>query len=92
VIVGSGMEAARLEAMAVARYAVNKTVTRIGPWRLTAGGVPDALAEMLLNVPAPENTDVWAVVCRGRTCLPPITDPEQLLKVLAEDSVREARS
>jgi uncharacterized protein YyaL (SSP411 family) len=91
VIVGSGAEAARLEAMAVARYAVNKTVTRIGPWRLTAGGIPDALAEMLLNVPTPENTDVWAVVCRGRTCLPPITEPEELVKVLAENSVREGR-
>jgi uncharacterized protein YyaL (SSP411 family) len=46
---------------------------------------------MLLNVPTPENTDVWAVVCRGRTCLPPITEPEELVKVLAENSVRERR-
>jgi uncharacterized protein YyaL (SSP411 family) len=89
VVVGSGAEAARLEAMAVARFAVNKTVTRIGPWRLTPGGIPDALAEMLLNVPAPEDAAVWAMVCRGRTCLPPITDSEDLLKVLAEDTVRE---
>jgi uncharacterized protein YyaL (SSP411 family) len=92
VVVGSGPKAARLEAIAVARFAVNKTVTRVGPWRLTVGGVPDALAEMLLNVPAPENASVWAIVCRGRTCLPPVTDPEELLKVLAEDSVSDARS
>jgi uncharacterized protein YyaL (SSP411 family) len=92
VVVGSGLEAARLEAIAVARFAVNKTVTRIGPWRLMAGGVPDALAEMLLNVPAPENASVWAIVCRGRTCLPPVTNPEELLKVLAEDSVSDARA
>lgn len=89
VIVGSGPEAEKLEAMAVARYAVNKTVTRIGPWRLAPGGIPDALAEMLLNIPAPKDTDVWAVVCRGRTCLPPITDSEELLRVLAEDTIRE---
>ena len=91
VVVGSGSEAALLEAMAVARYAVNKTVTRIGPWRLTPGGIPDALAEMLLNVPAPENASVWVMVCRGRTCLPSITDPEELLKVLSEDRIRETR-
>jgi hypothetical protein len=90
-VVGSGSEAALLEAMAGARYAVNKTVTRIGPWQLTQGGIPDALAEMLLNVPAPENASVWAMVCRGRTCLPPITDPEELLKVLSEDRVRKTR-
>jgi uncharacterized protein len=91
VVVGSGPEAARLEAMAVARYAVNKTVTRIGPWRLVAGGIPDALAEMLLKVPVPENADVWAMVCRGRTCLPPITDSEEILKALAEDTIRGVR-
>ena len=91
VIVGSGPEAVRLEAMAVARYAVNKTVTRIGPWRLTPGGIPDALAEMLLNAPAPKDAAVWAIICRGRTCLPPVTDSEELLKALAEDTVRAER-
>jgi len=83
IVVGSGPEAARLEALAVARYAVNKTVMRIAPFRLVPGGIPDALAETLLNVPAPAGVGVWALVCRGRTCLPPITDGEALLKALA---------
>src|SRR5208337_2271705 len=52
VIVGSGPEASRLEATAVARFAVNKTVVRIAPHRLVAGGVPEALAETVLQVPA----------------------------------------
>ena len=91
VVVGSGAEAASLEAMAVARYAVNKTVTCIDPSRLTSGGIPDALAEMLLKVPTPESASVWAMVCRGRTCLPPIADPEELLKVLSEGRVRKTR-
>ena len=82
IIVGSGPEAARLEALAVARYGVNKTVMRIAPFRLVPGGVPDALAEMLLQVPKPAGADVWVVVCRGRTCLPPITEPEALLAAL----------
>jgi len=82
VIVGSGPEAARLEAMAVARYGVQKAVMRIGPFRIVPGGVPPELEQMLLNAPAPEGASVWAIVCRGRTCLPPITDAEALLAAL----------
>jgi uncharacterized protein len=82
IIVGSGAEASRLEGMVVARYGVNKTVMRVAPFRLVPGGIPDALAEMLLNIPKPEGAAVWSVVCRGRTCLPPITDAEELLKAL----------
>jgi hypothetical protein len=82
VVVGSGPEAARLEATAVARFAVNKTVMRIAPVRLVPGGIPEALAETLLQVPAPPGAGVWALVCRGRTCLPPITRDEALLEAL----------
>ena len=35
-------------------FAVNKTVMRIDPARLVAGGVPEALAETLLQVPRAE--------------------------------------
>ena len=85
VVVGSGPEAARLEAMAVARYGVNKTIMRVAPFRLVPGGIPDALAEMLLQAPKPKGHDVYTIVCRGRTCLPPITDPEELLKALESE-------
>ena len=85
VVVGSGPEAARLEAMAVARYGVNKTVMRVAPFRLVPGGVPDTLAEMLLQVPKQKAGSVYTIVCRGRTCLPPITDAEELLKALEGD-------
>jgi uncharacterized protein YyaL (SSP411 family) len=81
-VVGSGPEAARLEATAVARFAVNKTVMRIAPFRLVPGGLPEALAETLLQVPAPGGAEVWALVCHGRTCLPPIADAEALLEAL----------
>jgi len=82
VVVGSGPEALRLEGVALARYAINKTVMRIAPHRLSADGVPGALAEVLLNVPPPEDAEVWALVCHGRTCLPPVTDAEGLLSAL----------
>ncbi len=82
VVIGSGPEAARLEATAVARFAINKTVLRISPHRLVPGGIPEALAETLLQLPAPAAADAWALVCRGRTCLPPVTNAEALLKSL----------
>lgn len=86
VIVGSGPEAARLEATAMARYSVNKTVLRIAPQQLVKDELPEALAETLLEVPVPGKAEAWAMVCRGRTCLPPITDAESLLEVLEVQS------
>ncbi|MGA2536341.1 MAG: thioredoxin domain-containing protein [Terracidiphilus sp.] len=81
IVVGTGPEALRLEATAVARFAVNKTVMRIPPNRLVAGKLPPSLEEFLPHVPPPGVT-AWALVCKGRTCLPPITDPEALLEAL----------
>ena len=82
VVVGSGPEAARLEGAAMARFAVNKTVVRLAPFRLVKQGIPDSLAETLLQAPAPPGAKAWALVCHGRTCLPPITDAEDLLEAL----------
>jgi uncharacterized protein YyaL (SSP411 family) len=83
VVVGAGPEAHRMEATAVARFAVNKTVMRIEPFRLVPGGIPVGLAETLLQVPAPHGAAAWVMVCRGRTCLPPVTDLESLLEALS---------
>ncbi|MGA8730358.1 MAG: thioredoxin domain-containing protein [Terracidiphilus sp.] len=82
VVVGSGPEAERLEALAVAGFAVNKTVMCIVPSRLVPGGVPEALAETLLHAPVPSGVEAWAMVCRGRTCMPPITQADALLEAL----------
>jgi uncharacterized protein YyaL (SSP411 family) len=82
VVVGSGPEADRLESLALARFAVNRTVIRIAPERLVPGGIPEALAETLLHAPKPEGAQAWAIVCLGHTCLPPITDAGALAKLL----------
>jgi uncharacterized protein YyaL (SSP411 family) len=82
VVVGSGPEALRLEGVALARYAIHKTVMRIAPHRLSAEGIPGALTDVLLNVPPPAGAEVWALVCHGRTCLPPVSDAEGLLSAL----------
>ena len=82
IVVGSGPEAFRLEATAVARFGVNKTVIRITPHTLATESLPEALSEVLPHVPQPVGASAWALVCTGRTCLPPITDPEALLEAL----------
>jgi uncharacterized protein len=57
-------------------------VMRIAPHNLTAERLPEALEAVLPLVPPPAGGAAWALVCTGRTCLPPITDPEKLLEAL----------
>jgi len=82
VVVGTGAEADQLEALATARFAVNKTVIRLSPETVAAGALPDALAETVGQVPKPEGKLAWALVCRGRTCMPPVWGPEGLLHAM----------
>jgi uncharacterized protein YyaL (SSP411 family) len=82
VIVGSGAEADELETVAVARFAVNKMVIRLTPPQIVADGLPESLAETVLQVPRLEGSAAWALVCRGRVCMPPVTNAEELLQAL----------
>ncbi len=86
VVIGSSDEADRLEALAVAGFAINKTVLRFEAPQLVPGGLPEALAETLLQVPAPADAEAWVMICRGRACLPPITDADALLEALEQAS------
>ena len=82
VVIGSGPEAINFERLALSRFTVSRTVIRITPERLLPGGIPPALAETLLHAPRPEGAAAWAIICRGRTCLPPITGVKALTEVL----------
>jgi hypothetical protein len=86
VVVGSGPSAESLEAQALASFAVNRTVMRIAPERLVPEGLPPALAETLLHAPRPEGAIAWAIICKGNTCLPPITDAKELSAALQNPS------
>jgi hypothetical protein len=44
--------------------------------------LPPALAETIPNLPAVKQGKTVAVVCSGFTCQPPVTNPEELLKIL----------
>jgi uncharacterized protein YyaL (SSP411 family) len=83
VVVASGPEAMRFESLALARFAVNKTVMCIAPERLIPEGLPEALAETLLSFPKPETEQAWALVCHGHTCLPPVTNVQKLDELLS---------
>jgi uncharacterized protein YyaL (SSP411 family) len=84
VVVGRGEEASRMEAAAVARFAVNKTVIRLSPRQLAEHELPEALAETVGQVPAPETAGAWALVCTGRSCLPPVTSSDEIAAILHE--------
>ena len=75
-IAGSDGQARELEAAAIAGFAVNKSVIRVGH------GLPPALAETLPNLPSVEGS--YAVICKGNTCLPPVQSVEALVEVLRE--------
>ncbi|HLY40969.1 MAG TPA: thioredoxin domain-containing protein [Terracidiphilus sp.] len=83
VVVGSGQEAERLAMAAIPGFAVNKTVVRIAQNALVPGGLPDGLAETVLQVPKP-GAKAWALVCRGRTCFPPVSDPDAVQQFLKQ--------
>jgi uncharacterized protein YyaL (SSP411 family) len=85
VVVGSGEIAHELYRAATQPFAFNKTVLRITDNEAAAAYLPPALAQTVPNLPGVAEGNTMAVVCSNFTCLPPITDPEEL-----ERTVREA--
>ena len=82
VVIGEGVEAKKLAAIATARYAVNKEVIVLRPGQVTAENLPPVLAETLPHLPELASGAAFAVVCRGTSCQPPTRDPEKLLEEL----------
>jgi uncharacterized protein len=82
VIVGEDDAAHRLAAIALARYAVNKSVVVLRPAQVTGANLPPVLAETLPHMPglSATSTRPIALVCRGATCLPPATTAEELIE------------
>jgi hypothetical protein len=83
VIVGEDADADNLAALATARYLVNKSVLRFTHSQLKPENLPPVLAETLPQLPQLDASTSFAVVCRGRTCLPPITDGAALVEAIS---------
>jgi uncharacterized protein YyaL (SSP411 family) len=84
VIAGSGAEADRLLAAAVARFSLNKSVLHLAEGEIVPQMLPPALAETIPNLPAIKEGKTVAVVCSGFACQPPIADPSGLANVLGQ--------
>jgi uncharacterized protein YyaL (SSP411 family) len=83
VVVGEDEHARRLEAVALFRYAANKSVVRLSHRKILQGDLPEALAETLPNLPELRDGRTYALVCSGTSCMAPINDEETLLATLA---------
>jgi uncharacterized protein YyaL (SSP411 family) len=79
-VIGSDETARELERVALRGFAVNKSVVRLP--RVEAGQLPPELAATLPRLPGLEYS--CAVLCKGRSCLPPVHTAEELLSALAE--------
>jgi uncharacterized protein YyaL (SSP411 family) len=79
-VIGEDALADDLFAMAMARYAVNKSVIRLSKEQGSA--LPPALTETLPHLPVAEGS--VAVVCKGNACLPPIRRVEDLIAALVD--------
>jgi uncharacterized protein YyaL (SSP411 family) len=78
-VIGDDALAEELARTAMVGYAVNKSVVRLR-WE-QMGALPPALAETLPHLR--EGGSV-AVVCRGMSCLPPVSSVEELVAALAD--------
>ncbi|HEY7099084.1 MAG TPA: thioredoxin domain-containing protein [Terriglobales bacterium] len=72
-----------LERAAVESFALNKTVFALPKSAAIAPNLPPALAETIPNF-AKNTKGSVAIVCSGFTCLPPISDPDELRRLLRE--------
>ncbi len=82
VLMGDEPAVDELELVALARYAVNKTVLRVRPGQLAH--MPPALQQTLPHLPPTEPGKAMALVCVGNTCHPPVHTAEDLMVVLQE--------
>jgi uncharacterized protein YyaL (SSP411 family) len=81
-VIGEDAEARKLEAVALARYAVNKSVIRFQ--RSQMGALPRSLAETLPHLPGLKDgaSGSFAVVCNGKGCLPPVRTVDELIAAM----------
>jgi uncharacterized protein YyaL (SSP411 family) len=84
-VIGDDATAVAMEAAALRRFAVNKSVVRLK--RVQLGAQPLDLLPPALQATLPHlnsaNDGSFAVVCSGNTCHAPVASPEELKELLA---------
>ncbi len=84
VVVGEDDQATALLKVAVAPFAVNKSVVHLTDSEAVAQNLPPALAETVPSVPALKNKKSVAIVCTDFSCQPPVENPGELSDLLRE--------
>lgn len=79
-VIGNDSDSHRLEAVALARFAINKSVLHLTREQLR--NLPPALAETLPHLPQLKEPGSFAIVCSGNRCQPPVKTVEDLLQVM----------
>jgi len=81
-VIGDDADARRLETVALARYAVNKSVIRFR--RDQIAELPPTLAQTLPHLPDLKDASSvsFAVVCNGKGCLPPVRTVDDLIAAM----------
>jgi len=83
VVVGNDELADKLYAVAVRDFFFGKTVLKLEASHAMPQNLPAALAATIPQLPAVKDGKTVAIVCSGFTCQPPISNPEELGRVLA---------
>ena len=79
-IIGDDDTAAELEAAAMARFAVNRSVIRLRREQIEA--LPHILAKTLPHLPELRQQGSFAVICAENRCQPPVRDVDSLVEIL----------
>ena len=79
-VIGDDADARRLEAVALARYAVNKSVIRLRRDQMEK--LPPMLKETLPHLPGLNDAGSMAVVCSSKGCLPPVRTADELIAAM----------
>jgi uncharacterized protein len=84
VVVGEDAKAQALLKVAIAPFAVNKSVVHLTDSEAVSQNLPPVLAETIPSLPALKSKKSVAIVCTDFTCHPPLEDPEELSSLLPE--------
>ncbi len=82
VLVGDGPAPDALHAAAVQPFAVNKTLIHVTEEEAVAAYLPPALADSVPHLPGIAKGRPLAIVCSNFTCQPPVSDPEELTRLI----------
>ncbi|MGI9103977.1 MAG: thioredoxin domain-containing protein [Terriglobales bacterium] len=89
-VVGNDDRARELYAAALAPFALNKSVVKVSDSAAAPRNLPPVLAQTVPELPAVKEGKSAAILCSNFVCRPPISDPDELARLLREALVAKA--